>query len=449
MITYDFNLQLFATIANGANATVASGSMGAIDTSAGGSGVPYAGHSYNAPNNDLSPEMKVFYDKTLLEEAQPNLVHAQFGQKRPIPKNNGKTIEFRKFDSLPKALTPITEGVTPAGRSLRVTAKPATVEQYGDYIKATDVLTLTAFDPIVYESTKLIGQQSGLTLDTLTRDVLQSGNNVLYCPKVSGGSLTPVSSRKDLDGTARLSVRQIKKAVAILRAKNTPTINGNYVAIIHPFAALDIMNDPAWEDIQNYANPENRLAGEIGRIAGVRFVESTEAKIEGVEIDLGGGVFVEPFTVKTAVSGTASTSVTIEETPATATGLSIPVFIDGTANTITAITYGASGSTLTLGTAITVAKGKKITSGDATSDGLPVYCTLVLGQNAYGITEIEGGGLQTIIKPLGSGEDPLNQRCTVGWKAMHCAEILSDAYILRVESSSDEISDSEFDIDEN
>lgn len=448
MITYTFNLQLFGTLANGANATVASGSMGAIDTSAGGSGVPYAGHSYNAPNTDLSPEMKVFYDKTLLEEAQPNLVHSQFGQKRPIPKGNGKTIEFRKFDSLPKALTPITEGVTPSGRSLRVTAKPATVEQYGDYIKVTDVLSLTAFDPIVYESTKLIGQQSGLTIDTLTRDVLQSGTNVLYCPKVSGSSVTAVTSRSDLDGTSRLTVRQIKKAVAILRAKNTPTINGNYVAIIHPFAALDVMNDPAWEDIQNYATPENRLAGEIGRIAGVRFVESTEAKIVGSEIVVGSNAY-EPFHVKTAINS-STTSVVIKETPATASNLSIPVLINGVENTITAITYGASGSTLTVGTAITsLAADKVIAAKNGTSAGLPVYCTLFLGQNAYGITEINGGGLQTIIKPLGSGEDPLNQRCTVGWKAMHTAEILSDAYILRVESASDEVSDGEFDVDGN
>ena len=68
----------------------------------------------------LSAEMKTFYDMTLIDEAQSNLVHDQFGQKRPIPKNGGKTIEFRKFAPLAKALTPITEGVTPDGKSLEV-----------------------------------------------------------------------------------------------------------------------------------------------------------------------------------------------------------------------------------------------------------------------------------------------------------------------------------------
>ena len=86
----------------------------------------------NSTGNDLSPEMKTYYDKNLLYAAQAKLVHHQFGQKRPIPKNGGKTIEFRKFTPLKKALTPLTEGVTPAGNQLDVTTITATISQYGD-----------------------------------------------------------------------------------------------------------------------------------------------------------------------------------------------------------------------------------------------------------------------------------------------------------------------------
>jgi N4-gp56 family major capsid protein len=53
-------------------------------------------------SNDLSPTMKTYYDKKLLKEMKPKLLHTQFGQKRPIPKNNGKTIEFRKFTRSPR-----------------------------------------------------------------------------------------------------------------------------------------------------------------------------------------------------------------------------------------------------------------------------------------------------------------------------------------------------------
>ena len=101
----------------------------------------------NGEGNNLSPEMKTFYDMTLIDEASAQLVHDQFGQKRPIPANGGKTIEFRKFSSLAKATTPITEGVTPNGNKLDVSTITATVAQYGDYIVQSDVLELTCACP--------------------------------------------------------------------------------------------------------------------------------------------------------------------------------------------------------------------------------------------------------------------------------------------------------------
>lgn len=189
----------------------------------------------------LSPEMKTFYDMTLIDEASANLVHDQFGQKRPIPKGSGKTIEFRKFAPLAKATTALTEGVTPTGKALSVTAITATVAQYGDFITQSDVLELTALDNTILEATKLLGKQAGATLDTITRNVLQSGTNVTYCPKVAAnGTETAVTSRTDLDNTAQLTVKVIQQVVAKLRGVNAPTINGKYVAIVHPYVAYDL-----------------------------------------------------------------------------------------------------------------------------------------------------------------------------------------------------------------
>ena len=228
----------------------------------------------------LSAEMKTFYDMTLIDEAAPALVHDQFGQKRPIPKNGGKVIEFRKFAPLTKALTPLTEGVTPEGKSLDVTTITAEVSQYGDFNTMSDMLELTAIDNVVVEALKLLGRQGGATLDTVVRNILHTGTNVMYCPKVADdGSETAVNSRSALDNTSKLTVKVIQKAVAKLRAQNAPTISGKYVAIIHPYAAYDLMRDKEWIDAHKYAQPENMYEGEIGEIAGVRFVQTTEAKI--------------------------------------------------------------------------------------------------------------------------------------------------------------------------
>lgn len=311
----------------------------------------------------LSPEMKTFYDMTLIDEASAQLVHDQFGQKRPIPANGGKTIEFRKFASLPKATTALTEGVTPDGKSLTVTSITATVSQYGDYITQSDVLELTSLDNTIIEATKLLGKQAGATLDTIVRNVLVAGNNVTYCPKIgTGGAETAVTSRSGLDTTAKLTVKTVQKVVAKLRGQNAPTINGKYVAIIHPYVAYDLMRDPEWIDAHKYANPTNLYEGEIGEIAGVRFVQTTEAKVW---------------------------------------------------NDSTCPANGGSAYH-------------------------PVFATLFLGDGAYGVTEISGGGLQTIVKQKGSAgtADPLDQRSSVGWKAIKTAELLVPNYLVRVESCS-------------
>lgn len=310
--------------------------------------------------NGLSDEMKTFYSDYLIDNAKPQLVHDQFAQKHNIPKNGGKTIEFRKYSPLAKATTALTEGVTPDGNSLTVSTVSATVAQYGDWIRLSDVLLLTAIDNNLVQATALLGDQAGRTADTITREVINAGTNVMFAPNGS----TAISARSSITGDSKLTVDCVMKAAAQLKTMNTKTINGSYVAIIHPYVAYDLMSDTRWIDAHKYATPENIYEGEIGKIGNVRFVETSEAKIW-------------------ALAGAATTA-----------------------------------------------------NDDTTK--VSVYSTLVLGDNAYGTTEIEGGGLQHIVKQLGSSgtEDPLNQRASAGWKLIKVAKILVEAYMIRIESCS-------------
>lgn len=313
----------------------------------------FAGNTNVTTDTGLTDEMKTFYSDYLIDMAEPELVHDQFGQKHPIPKNGGKQIEFRKWDSLPKALTPLTEGVTPDGQKMTMSVITAAVKQYGGFVELSDMLILTAIDNNMVQATRMIGSQAGRTLDTVTREVLNGGTNVLY------GGLK--ESRAELvggqeTGNDYLTVDLIRRAVRSLKVMNTPRINGGYVGIIHPDCAYDLMSDPEWQAPHQYVDTENIYAGELGRIAGVRFVEATEAKVFAGE--------------------------------------------------------GAGGR--------------------------DVYSTLILGADAYGTTEITGGGLEHIVKQLGSGgtTDPLNQRATVGWKATKVAERLVEQYMIRIETAS-------------
>lgn len=299
---------------------------------------------------DLSAEMKTYYEKRLIDYAEPSLVHDQFGDKYPIPAGGGKTIEFRKYSPLAKALTPLTEGVTPNGNKLEVTTLTAEVAQYGDFIEISDVLELTAIDRNLEQATKLLGGQAGRTLDTVTREVITAGTNVMYAPKADGGE---IASRSAVTSDALLTPDCIFVAVARLKEMNAMPIDDSFVAIVHPNVAADLMRSEEWQGIHKYTDSTNIYQGEIGKIGGVRFVESTEAKCFG------------------------------------------PV--------------GASGAS--------------------------VFATMVIGANAYGVTEITGGGLQHIVKQLGSAgtADPLNQRATTGWKAIKTAERLVEEYMIRIE----------------
>ena len=242
----------------------------------------------------MTPEMKTFYEKRLIDQAEPRLVHDQFADYYPVPQNGGKTIEFRKYDSLPKASTPLTEGVTPDGQALNVTTITSDLHQYGGWTPLTDVLQMTAID-----------------------------NNVVQATRVLASQADPIGD--------------------------------SYIAIIHPYAAYDLKTCREFIEAHKYADPETMYRGEIGKLGNIRFVETSEAKI----------------------------------------------WKDTTC-----------------------------------PSGLAVFGTLVLGAHAYGVTELEGGGLEHIVKQLGYGDDPLNQRASVGWKGMRAAERLVEQYMVRIESAS-------------
>lgn len=302
---------------------------------------------------DLSPEMRTYYAKYLIDLAEPELVHDQFGQKRDIPKNGGKTIEFRQFDPLPELTEPLTEGETPDGQSMSVKKVEATLKQYGGYVTLSDMLVLTAVDNNIVQATKAIASQAGRTLDTITREILNAGTVVQY----ADGSVTSRAALAYTDATHNnnLTVEAVKRAVRYLESQDAPKIKGYYIGIIHPNVKYDLMSDPEWKRPHEYRDTANLYNGEIGELYGVRFVESTRAK---------------------------------------------------------------------------VFKG-------AGAKGVDVYSTLILGDDAYGVTEIEGGGLQHIVKPLGSAgsADPLDQRSTVGWKGVRTAEILAPQYMVRLETT--------------
>lgn len=405
-----------------------------------------AGDEVNTTNDgNLSPEMKTFYDKTLITLSSPYLIHDQFGQKRDIPKNGGKVIEFRRFSALPKALTPLTEGVTPEGNKLNVSNVTASVEQYGDYVEQSDVLELTAVDNTIVEATKQLSAQAGITMDTVVRNEVVGGTNVIYSPNVTDGVETEITSRHLIDSSAPLRVKDIFRAAAELKAMNAPKINGSYVGIIHPYVAYDLMQEAGnqWMEVQKYASPENMLTGEIGSLGGVRFVESTEAKI------FKGEPFVGEYPTLTVATALSAASRTVELSQKLTSKqcsqlIDRKILIGGKAYTIASASSGTGSakSTITVSTTDELipvsdaSAGAVIYPGEGGKNNSAVFATMVIGADAYGVTSVTGGGIEHIVKQKGYGNDPLNQRSSVGWKALKTAKRLVEEYMVRIESGS-------------
>jgi len=219
----------------------------------------------------LSQEQKTFYDRTLLSRLTPNIVFLQHGQKKPIPKREGATVNFRRFNSLPTITTPLTEGVPPSGSSLSMTAITATVEGYGDFVLLSDLLDISGIDPVATETLEAQGEQSATSLDTIVRNLVAVGTNVLYAEGVA---------RNQITSAGVLTALLCRKARKILARNNVkPYANNNYVAFIHPDASYDLMGDSAWVNAAQYSGSTQIFNGELGKLYSIRFIETTLAPI--------------------------------------------------------------------------------------------------------------------------------------------------------------------------
>lgn len=238
----------------------------------------------------LSGEVDATYWQTaLIQLAAPKMVHDMFAQKVDIPSGNGKKIEFRKIANLnddPDENT-LTEGVPGDGQAMSIETITSTVVQYGNYIKFTDMLELTSKDDVNMKMAvpSCSTQMAGVS-DKITRNAMHGGSNS-FC----ANGCAALSS---LATTDTITVDDLFKAASRLKANNAPTIDGSYIAIMHPYVAKDLMSkldgNTAWVDVMKYADPDNIIEGEVGKIGQVRVIQTTNAKYYKANASGSGGL---------------------------------------------------------------------------------------------------------------------------------------------------------------
>lgn len=379
---------------------------------------------------------KTYIDRDLLAYARTQFIHAKYGQKRKIPPHNGKTVEFRRWNKFDPSLAigGLTEGVTPSGQELGQTRIEATVKQYGAYVTISDLLDKTAIDDAMDDSVELLGEQIGTVIEWVTRDAMNAGTTVQYADGVANRlAITPAK---------KLTVAEVRKAVRTLKKNKVrwfTDVDGkrrgkHLLCICSPDATFDLWTDSDWKEVSKYSNAEAIYDGEIGKMYGVVFIESTEAKI------------FTPCIVNAVNAATSSSADFVLKNEPSAAGVAYLVsgaklYINGTEYTVSS--YDASTKTVTLSSSVSLTKDHVVCSADAgaidatTKVGADVHSALVFGRDSYGTIDIgSSGAIRSYVKGFGSAgtEDPLNQRATVGAKVpAYTAKVVDDTWIVRIE----------------
>jgi len=317
----------------------------------------------------LSAKVTAVYDRTLLERAVANQIFDMFGQSKVVPANSNakKAFAYRYKNILP-ATTPLAEyngsNIKAPNKIVREEVEYG-VAHYGDYITYTDELDLYDFDTIESSFLDILGDQASLTIDTITRDTLRAGTNVVYADgavsRLEVADSKKVHVSKDFDIMAiklkNQGGKKFKKVITASTKVGTAAVRSAYVGIVDPSLTPDLRALPGWQNVENYSDYSKAYPNEIGRIGDFRIIESDNNE---------------------------------------------PIANQGT-NTDT-----------------------------------NVYLSLFFAENAYATVTLRGkGGIVTKVKPLGSSgaEDPLDQYGTIGWKAIHGAAILNEAWLIRTEAT--------------
>lgn len=269
------DLQLFADAGDVVNAT------GGYVNAYTGAREEFAG------DYDLSPTMKQYYHKALLEHNKSRRVYHQLGSVEVLPSGNGKIVEWRKMRKM-EDVRQLQEAVIPKGRKLGMTSITVEIAQYGDFYSISDVLDTHALDPILDKTNTSLAHAAGDTYEKLIRNELMTCTNVLYAEVVAddGTIESKPQTREELmtalkaGKNASLTPRTINRAVTVLKKADAPTYDGrNYICTLGPSNTFDLRQSPEWIDYHKYSSATELFTGEVGMLHGVRFLESNFSPI--------------------------------------------------------------------------------------------------------------------------------------------------------------------------
>ena len=242
--------------------------------------------SFTPGSTDLGPLDKTFYQTDMLDNTRDQMIYGQLGSKQTLPANHGTSIEWTRWQTLGR-VGKIKEGVIPTGKKMGIVAITASLAQYGDYVTISDLSKKHGVHPIVLGAEEELSAAYALTQEELIRNTLCGSTNILFADAYNGSSYvsTPTSEAGLQTAlasyTCNVTGNVLAKAATQLKktAKMMKYQGSYYLAVVHPDVAEDLRRDSAWIEAHKYDAAEEIFNGEIGRMHGIRFVESNLAPV--------------------------------------------------------------------------------------------------------------------------------------------------------------------------
>jgi len=151
----------------------------------------------------------------------------------------------------------LTEGVTPDSSDFDITPVVITLSQYGARVTLSDMTLSDSPIDVLKEAARELGNDLARKVDIAYQDVLDAGTNVIYSVVEDASS-----GRTEIDDGDIMTFTLIAKACSLLRANDAPTIDGAYVAVMHPHVLHDLMTETgtgSFLDVSKYSKPDTIL----------------------------------------------------------------------------------------------------------------------------------------------------------------------------------------------
>lgn len=234
----------------------------------------------------LSAKQLAVYDRILLMRAVANQVFDRFGVTKSIPtRSNTKTAFAYRYKNILPATTPLAEyngSNIKASNKIKREEVTFSVGHYGDYITYTDELDLYDLDTVRDSFLNILGDQASLTVDTIRRDALRGGTNVIYADgavsrlTVADGAKKITVNDTDIASTKlkNQGAKKFTKVVVGSTAVGTAPIKASYIAICSPEVVNDLRKLTGWKEVHTYSDYSKAMEDEQGSIGDFRVIES-------------------------------------------------------------------------------------------------------------------------------------------------------------------------------